>query len=41
MHNRISHYLKANNILALEWFGFQKQISTENAVFKLTKCILR
>jgi hypothetical protein len=41
MHNRISHYFKANNILVSEQFGFRKGISTENAAFKLTDCILK
>jgi hypothetical protein len=35
-YNRISHYLKANNILVPEQFGFRKGIFTENAAFKLT-----
>jgi hypothetical protein len=41
MYNRISHYLKANNILVPEEFGFRKGISTENTVIKLTECILK
>jgi hypothetical protein len=41
MYNRISHNLKANNILAPEQFGFRKGIYTENAAFKLTDCILK
>jgi hypothetical protein len=41
MYNRISHYVKANNILVPEQFGFRKGISAENAVFKLTDCILK
>jgi shikimate kinase len=41
MHNRISHYLKANNILVPEQSSFRKGISTENAAFKLTDCILK
>jgi hypothetical protein len=40
-HNKISHYLKANNILVPEQFGFRKGISTKNAAFKLTHCILK
>jgi hypothetical protein len=31
----------ANNILVPEQFGFRKGISTENAAFKLTDCILK
>jgi hypothetical protein len=41
MHNRISHYLKANNILVPEQFGFRKGIFTEYAAFKLTDCTLK
>jgi hypothetical protein len=33
--------LKANNILALDQFGFRNGISTENAAFILTDCILK
>jgi hypothetical protein len=40
LYNRISHYLKANNILVPEQFGFRKGIFTKNAAFKLTGCIL-
>jgi hypothetical protein len=35
MYNRLSHYLKTNNILVPEQFGFRKGISTENAAFKV------
>jgi hypothetical protein len=41
LHNKISHYLKSNNILVPEQFGFRKGISTENAALKLTDCILK
>jgi hypothetical protein len=41
MYNRISHYLKANNILVPEEFGFRKGMFTENAAFKLMDCILK
>jgi hypothetical protein len=41
MHNRISHYLKANNILVLEQFGLREGIYTENAAVKLTVRILK
>jgi hypothetical protein len=41
MHNRKSHYLNANNILVSEQFDFRKGIAIENAVFKLTDCILK
>jgi hypothetical protein len=41
VYNRISHYLKANNILVPEQFDFRKGISTENAPFKLTDCTLK
>jgi hypothetical protein len=41
MYNRMSHYLKANNILVPEQFGFRREISTKNAAFKLTGCILK
>jgi hypothetical protein len=41
MYNRINHYLKANNILVPEQFGFRKGITTNNAAFKLTDCILK
>jgi hypothetical protein len=36
MHNRLSHYFQADNILVPEQCGFRKGISTENAVLKLT-----
>jgi hypothetical protein len=39
MYNRISHYLKANNILVPEQFRFRKGIFNEYAAFKLTDCI--
>jgi hypothetical protein len=39
MHDRLSHYLKTNNILIPEQFGFRKGISTENAAIKLRECI--
>jgi hypothetical protein len=41
MYSRISHYLKANNILVPEQFGCRKGISTKNAAFELTDCILK
>jgi retron-type reverse transcriptase len=42
MYNRLSHYLKTNNnILVPEQFGFRKGMSTENAAFELTDCILK
>jgi hypothetical protein len=40
MYGRLSHYLQTNNILVPEQFGFRKEISTENAVFKLTDSVL-
>jgi hypothetical protein len=39
MYNRLSHYLKTNNILVPEQFGLGKGMSTENAAFELTECI--
>jgi hypothetical protein len=36
MHNMLSHYLRTNNTLVPEQFGFRKGISTENTAFKLT-----
>jgi hypothetical protein len=41
MYNRISHYLKADNILVPEQLGFRKGISITNAAFQLTDCILK
>jgi hypothetical protein len=41
VYNRRSHCLRDNNILAPEQFGFRKGISTKNAAFKLTDCILK
>jgi hypothetical protein len=41
MYNRLSHYLKTNNILVPEQFGFRKGISTENAAFKLIDSVLK
>jgi hypothetical protein len=40
MHNRVSHYWKANNIL-VQKIGIRKGISTENGAFTLTDCILK
>jgi hypothetical protein len=41
MYNRISHYLKATNILVPQESGFKKGICTKNTAFKLTDCILK
>jgi hypothetical protein len=41
MYSRLSHYLQTNNILVPEQFGFRKEISTENAAFKLTDSVLK
>jgi hypothetical protein len=41
IYNRISHYLKANNILVSEQYGFRKGITTRNAHFKLTVSTLK
>jgi hypothetical protein len=41
MHNRLSNYLEANNILIPEQFGFRKGISTKSAPLKLTDGILK
>jgi hypothetical protein len=41
MHNSLSHYLQTNNILVPDQFGFRKEISTENAAFKLTDSVLK
>jgi hypothetical protein len=48
MHNRLSYYFQANNILVPKQFGLRKGISTDNAAIKLTvysnllieKCVL-
>jgi hypothetical protein len=36
MYNRLSHHTQSNNILVPEQFGFRKDVSTEDAAFKLT-----
>jgi hypothetical protein len=36
MYNRLSHHMQTNNILVSEQFGFMKDVSTEDAAFKLT-----
>jgi hypothetical protein len=41
MNNRLSHYLKTNNILVSEQFSFRKGISAENAAFELTDSVLK
>jgi hypothetical protein len=41
IHNRISRYLRANNILVPEQFRFRKGISTEYAAVKITDYILK
>jgi hypothetical protein len=40
-YNWLSHYLQTNNILVSEQFAFRKEISTENAAFKLTDSVLK
>jgi hypothetical protein len=39
MHNRLSQHLHANNILVPEQHSFRKDISTENAPFRLTDSV--
>ena len=36
MHGRLSHQMHTNNILATEHYSFRKDISTEDATFRLT-----
>jgi len=40
LYNRLIEYLKKNNILNAQQFGFRKRYSTEDAIFKLTHEIL-
>jgi hypothetical protein len=40
MYCRLNHHILANNILAIEQYGFRKGLSTENATFLLTDSIL-
>jgi hypothetical protein len=40
MYCRLNHHLQANNILAIEQYGFRKGLSTEHATFSLTGSIL-
>jgi hypothetical protein len=35
MHNRLIEHMHTNNILILEQLGFNKDITTKNAAFKL------
>jgi hypothetical protein len=35
-YNKLSHYLRTNNILVPEKYGFRRGISTENTPFKQT-----
>ena len=41
MHSKLSCHLHDNSILATLQHSFRKKISTENAVFRLTKTILK
>jgi hypothetical protein len=40
MYCRLNHHLQANNILAIEQYGFRKSLSTEHATFSLTDSTL-
>jgi hypothetical protein len=40
MYNRSSHDMQTNNILVPEQFGFRKDMSSEDAAFKLTDNVL-
>jgi hypothetical protein len=40
MYNRVSNFLKSNNILAGEQFGFSKNLSTEKVILSFTAEIL-
>jgi len=40
LYNRLSEYLSNNNILNAQQFGFRKRLSTDDAIFKLTREIL-
>jgi hypothetical protein len=41
IHIRLSHYLRNNNILVSEQFGFRKGMCIEDAAFKLTDSIAK
>jgi hypothetical protein len=41
MYNRLSHHMQTNNILVPEQFGFRKDMSTEDAAFRLTDSVLK
>jgi hypothetical protein len=41
MHSRLSYLLHSNNILATDQHGFRKEMSTENAAFRLTDSVLQ
>jgi hypothetical protein len=41
MHNRLSQHVHTNNMFVPEQHGFRKDISTENAVFRLTDGVFK
>ena len=41
MHSRLSQHLYINNIVVTEQYGFGKDISTEDAAFRLADAVFR
>jgi hypothetical protein len=41
MYSRLSQHMCCNNILVPEQFGFRKDISTEDATYRLTDNVLK
>jgi len=41
MHSRLSQHLHTNNIQVTEQYGVRKEISTEDAAFRITDSVLK
>jgi len=41
MHSRLSQHLHTNNILVSELYGIRKEISTEDAAFRLAGSLFK
>jgi hypothetical protein len=40
MYNRLNHYLQSHKILAVEQYGFRKELSIQHATYRLTYIVL-